>query len=72
MADSVTVLYAVNGTTKKMKVTGPHITVQVFSGGCVVVAVHTEDGGRELRSLYFTEAYIIDRHTEDPNPEAIR
>lgn len=71
--DTAVILYAVNGTTKKLKVTGPHIAVQIWPDGpgCVVT-VHTEDGGPVLRALYITTAYIVDRRTEEPNPDAIR
>lgn len=72
MADNVTVLYAVNGTTKKMKFSGPHIAIQTYRGGRGSVTVHTEDGGPVLRSVHFAEVYVIDRRTEEPNPGAIR
>ena len=70
------ILYNVNNATKQMQITGPHIAVQTWpecpgSLGARVT-VHTVQGGPILRSLHITTAYVIDRQTDDPDPDVIR
>lgn len=65
---SVMVTYAINGTTKTMKIVGPYTTVQLFPGGSAIITVHTENMGPVLRSVHVADAFIIDRHAEAPDP----